>query len=383
MARVFNATGHSPSHPACPMPRTTAASRPAPRSPQGKQQLDLALQGGGSHGAFTWGVLDRLLEDETLEIAGISGTSAGAMNAVALAAGLMDGGRESARANLRRFWQRVAESSPFHQLTAGPWASLLGPDNPWLQAWTAPLQQIGQFVGTQLSPYQLNPLNLNPLRAILEETVDFERVRRCDRTHLFIAATQVSTGELRIFRQAELTADMVLASACLPLLFQAVEIEGEAYWDGGYAGNPSLLPLISDTPADDLLLVQINPTRREDLPTTASDILDRANEVTFNASLLKELRTIGLIKEVIEAAGRPDSTYERPLFRRIDDLRLHRLEADTQLAALGATSKTRTSWDFLSRLHDFGREAADHWLQAHRQDLGQRSTFELAPFQPR
>ena len=341
------------------------------------------MQGGGSHGAFTWGVLDRLLEDETLEIAGISGTSAGAMNAVALAAGLMDGGRESARANLRRFWQRVAESSPFHQLTAGPWASLLGPDNPWLQAWTAPLQQIGQFVGTQLSPYQLNPLNLNPLRAILEETVDFERVRRCDRTHLFIAATQVSTGELRIFRQAELTADMVLASACLPLLFQAVEIEGEAYWDGGYAGNPSLLPLISDTPADDLLLVQINPTRREDLPTTASDILDRANEVTFNASLLKELRTIGLIKEVIEAAGRPDSTYARPLFRRIDDLRLHRLEADTQLAALGASSKTRTSGDFLSRLHDFGREAADHWLQAHRQDLGQRSTFELAPFRPR
>ena len=357
------------------MPRTPNTRLKPASKPLRKQQLDLALQGGGSHGAFTWGVLDRLLEEETLEIAGISGTSAGAMNAVALAAGLMEDGREGARATLRRFWQRVAESSPFHQLTAGPWSSLLGPDNPWLQAWTAPLQQFGQIMGSQLSPYQLNPLNLNPLRAILEDTVDFERVRHCDRTHLFIAATQVSTGELRIFRQNELTADMVLASACLPLLFQAVEIDGEAYWDGGYAGNPSLLPLISETPADDLLLVQINPTRRDDLPTSASDILERTNEVTFNASLLKELRTIGLIKEVIEAAGRPDCTYDRPLFRRVDDLRLHRLEADAQLSKLSATSKTRTGWDFLSRLHDMGRQAADDWLKAHRKDLGQRSSF--------
>ena len=345
--------------------------------------LDLALQGGGSHGAFTWGVLDRLLEDETLEIAGISGTSAGAMNAVALAAGLMEGGREGARNALRRFWRRVAETSPFHQLTAGPWASLLGPDNPWLQAWTAPLQQWGQIMGSQLSPYQLNPLNLNPLRAILEDTVDFERVRHCDRTHLFIAATQVSTGELRIFRQEELTADMVLASACLPLLFQAVEIDGEAYWDGGYAGNPSLLPLISETPADDLLLVQINPTRRDELPTSASDILERTNEVTFNASLLKELRTIGLIKEVITAAGRPDCTYNRPLFRRVDDLRLHRLEADAQLSRLSPATKNHTHWTFLSQLHDMGRQAAQDWLQAHRQHLGQRSTFELPSATPR
>ena len=359
------------------MPRTTAASRPAPRSPQGKQQLDLALQGGGSHGAFTWGVLDRLLEDETLEIAGISGTSAGAMNAVALAAGLMDGGRESARANLRRFWQRVAESSPFHQLTAGPWASLLGPDNPWLQAWTAPLQQIGQFVGTQLSPYQLNPLNLNPLRDILADTVDFKAVRACDRTHLFIAATHVATGELRIFRQEEITADMVLASACLPLLFQAVEIDGEAYWDGGYAGNPALLPLIAETDADDLLLVQINPSRRDTLPTTAEDILDRASEVTFNASLIKELRTIGLIKEVLADAGRPDSAYRRSLFRRIDDLRLHRLDAEAELSQFGASSKTQTSRAFLQQLHDIGRQTADTWLAKHGKHLGQRSTFTL------
>lgn len=359
-------------------PAATAARRPA-RPTGGHQLIDLALQGGGSHGAFTWGVLDRLLEDETLEIAGISGTSAGAMNAVALAAGLMEGGREGARAGLRRFWKRVAESSPFHALAAGPMGQLLGLGHPWLQAVVAPWQNLAQAVGSQLSPYQFNPLNLNPLRDILTETVDFERVRACNRTQLFVAATHVATGDLRIFRQGELTADMVLASACLPLLFQAVEIDGEAYWDGGYAGNPSLLPLISETAADDLLLVQINPSRREAVPTQASEILDRASEVTFNASLLKELRTIGLLKELLQDAGRPDSAYRRPLFQRVDDLRLHRLDAEVQLAQFGATSKTQTDWAFLSQLHDIGRATTDAWLRTNRQHLGQRSTFKLPP----
>jgi NTE family protein len=348
---------------------------PAPKTK--KLRIDLALQGGGSHGAFTWGVLDRLLEDERLEIAGVSGTSAGAMNAVALAAGLMEGGREGARACLRRFWQRVAQSSPFHHLESHPLAVLLGPDNPWVQALMAPFQQYAQFLGSQLSPYQLNPLNLNPLRQILEETVNFERVRACDRTSLFVAATHVATGELRIFRQDQLTADMVLASACLPLLFQAVEVDGEAYWDGGYAGNPALLPLISETDADDLLLVQINPSRRDAVPTQASDILDRASEVTFNASLLKELRTIGLLKELLADAGRPDSAYRRPLFQRVDDLRLHRLDAEQELAAFGAASKTQTGWAFLEQLHAIGRQAADDWLKQNGRHLGKRSTYTL------
>jgi len=354
---------------------TGAAALPATR--QKRLRIDLALQGGGSHGAFTWGVLDRLLEDERLEIAGISGASAGAMNAVALAAGLMAGGRDGARATLRRFWNRVADASPFNKMDDGPLGALFGPNNPWIQPWIAPLQQFGQALGSQLSPYQLNPLNLNPLRDILTDTVDFKAVRACDRTQLFIAATHVATGKLRIFRQAELTADMVLASACLPLLFQAVEIDGEAYWDGGYAGNPALLPLIAETDADDLLLVQINPTRRDTLPTSAEDILDRANEVTFNASLLKELRTIALIKEVLADAGRPDSAYRRPLFRRIDDLRLHRLDAGAELALLGASSKTQTNRTFLEQLHTIGRQAADDWLAEHGRHIGQRGTFEL------
>jgi NTE family protein len=371
-----------------PMPRTSSVTSPpatpaAPRTaptqaaPQKRLRIDLALQGGGSHGAFTWGVLDRLLEDERLEIAGISGASAGAMNAVALAAGLMAGGREGARTALRRFWSRVADASPFNQLKDGPLGAIFGPSNPWIQPWIAPLQQFGQALGSQLSPYQLNPLNLNPLRDILTDTVDFEAVRCCNRTQLFIAATQVATGELRIFRQSEMTADMVLASACLPLLFQAVEIDSEAYWDGGYAGNPALLPLIAETDADDLLLVQINPSRRDTLPTSAEDILDRASEVTFNASLLKELRTIGLIKELLADAGRPDCAYHRPLFRRIDDMRLHRLDAGAELALLGASSKTQTNRAFLEQLHALGRQAADDWLAEHGRHLGKRSTFTL------
>ena len=355
---------------------TRKTTRPTP-SPAPKRRIDLALQGGGSHGAFTWGVLDRLLEEEWLEIAGVSGTSAGAMNAVALAAGLMEGGRVGARAALRRFWERVSEASPFSALDDGPLGALFGPNNPWLQPWIAPWQQVAKALGSQLSPYQLNPLNLNPLREILTDTINFERVRGCHRTQLFIAATHVSTGELRVFRQDELTADMVMASACLPLLFQAVEIQGEAYWDGGYAGNPTLMPLISETDADDLLLVPINPRRRDEVPTQASDILDRANEVTFNASLLKELRTIALIKELLKDAGRPDSAYRRPLFQRVDDLRLHRLDADAQLSTFGASSKLQTGRAFLLQLRDIGRHAADDWLHRHGKDVGRRSTCPL------
>ncbi|MCB2017207.1 MAG: patatin-like phospholipase family protein, partial [Hydrogenophaga sp.] len=301
----------------------------------------------------------------------------GAMNAVALAAGLMEDGRVGARANLRRLWEGVADASPFASLDDSPLGAWFGPNNPWLQPWISPWQQVAKALGGQFSPYQFNPLNLNPLRDILADTVNFDRVRACHRTQLFIAATHVSTGELRVFRQNELTADMVLASACLPLLFQAVEIQGEAYWDGGYAGNPSLLPLISETDADDLLLVPINPQRRDEVPTQADDILDRANEVTFNASLLKELRTIALIKELLDDAGRPDSCYQRPLFRRIDDLRLHRLDADVELSKFGASSKLQTGWSFLSQLHAIGREAAEQWLTRHRRDIGHRATFKL------
>ncbi len=331
--------------------------------------LDLALQGGGSHGAYTWGVLDRLLEDERLEFAGISGTSAGAMNAVALAAGLMDGGREGARRTLRRFWTQVGAHSPFAALQ--PWWS--GAAQPWMEAW----QRWARSWSQGLSPYGFNPLNLNPLRRILEDTVDFDRVRHCHKTQLFISATRVSTGELRVFRQGELSADAVLASACLPMLFQAVEIEGEPYWDGGYAGNPSLMPLIEESPADDLLLVQINPRQRPERLTQAPEILDRINEITFNASLLKELRGLQLLKNLIAEEGRPGHHYRNPLFARVEALRVHRIDGDDALRDLGAATKLRTDPLFLQQLFDRGRAAADAWLQQHAHDLGRRATVDL------
>jgi len=369
-------------------PTRTQATRPARGGKRGvrpstrtRLPLDLALQGGGSHGAYTWGVLDRLLQEESIEIAAISGTSAGAMNAVALAAGLMDGGREGARAALRRFWTCVGQASPFRALpywgpgvTPGPSAGWLGQGNPWL----APLRVWGEWLGRTASPYQLNPLNLNPLRKILLQTVDFERVRHCDKTGLFIAATQVSTGRLRIFRQAELTVDMVLASACLPLMFQAVEIEGQAYWDGGYAGNPSLLPLVTHSPADDLLLVQINPALRERTPTSARDILDRINEVTFNASLLKELRNIGLLQQLLQQEGQINGAPGSSVFDRVRRLRLHRLDAGTDLATLGSASKMSTHPSLLTELHRQGHAAADLWLASNGRHLGQRSSLDLA-----
>ena len=341
--------------------------------------MDLALQGGGSHGAFTWGVLDRLLQDETLEFGGISGTSAGAMNAVAVAAGLMQGGREGARATLRQFWTRVGQLAPF-SAPPGPWAPPLAwlPFMPWASAWP----DLWGTVLRSVSPYVLNPLNLNPLRGILEDTVDFERVRCCHKMALFIAATRVRTGQLHLFRQDELTVDMVLASACLPLLFQAVQVGGEPYWDGGYAGNPALLPLVADSASDDLLLVQINPEERSELPKAAGDIQERVSEITFNASLLKELRQITLLQELAElrslGPGKAAPGTVAALAARLRRLRLHRVDGGVALARFGADSKANTSPAFLEQLFSLGQTTADDWLKQHRAHLGQRSSYSVA-----
>ena len=355
--------------------RPGVAIAPAEAPGAGRLRVDMALQGGGSHGAFTWGVLDRLLQDETLEFGGLSGTSAGAMNAVAVAAGLMEGGREGARATLRRFWTRVGELSPFTP-PPNPWSPPAAwlPLMPWATAW----QDLWGAVLRSASPYAVNPLNLNPLRDILEDTVDFARVRRCHKTALFIAATRVRTGELHLFRQDELTAQMVLASACLPLLFQAVHVGSEAYWDGGYAGNPSLLPLVADSASDDLLLVQINPSERAEVPNSAGDILERVGEITFNASLLKELRQITLLRELADLVPLAEAgETTAALAGRLRRLRLHRVDGGTALARFGADTKTNTSPAFLETLFDLGQHTADAWLQQHRADLGRRSSYRV------
>ena len=227
------------------------------------------------------------------------------------------------------------------------------------------------------SPYELNPLNLNPLRDLAADIIDFDRVNRCTAIKVFVTATNVRSGRPRVFRQPELSVDAVMASAALPFMFQAVEIDGEAYWDGGFMGNPALFPLVDECDARDLVLVQINPFERPDVPRSAREIINRLNEITFNASLLKELRTIALVKELLQDAGRPDSAYRRPLFQRIDDLRLHRLDAEDQLSQFGASSKLQTGRSFLLQLHDIGRRAAHDWLLAHGKDIGRRSSCAL------
>jgi NTE family protein len=334
------------------------------------KRIDLALQGGGAHGAFTWGVLERLLEDERLEIDGISGTSAGALNAVVLADGLMAGGRKGAREALSRFWRRVSNASAH----ANSLATMFG-------HWPiegSPLHFYLDWLGRTLTPQQFNPLDLNPLRDIVASQVDFDRVRTCDKLRLFVSATNVRTGELKEFRQTELSVDALMASACLPMLFRPVEIDGEAYWDGGYVANPSLLPLVAETHAHDLLLVQINPSRREELPRRASDILDRINEITFNSSLVKELRTLALLQRVLRGQqGAQPPPADRPaLFSQIAALKLHRIHADAELSQFGARSKTHTAWYFLSRLRGIGYRAAQDWLDVNFAHLGRRSTLD-------
>ncbi len=332
------------------------------------KHIDLALQGGGAHGAFTWGVLERLLEDERLEIDGISGTSAGALNAVVLADGLMAGGRKGARQALSRFWSRVSNASAHvHGVAAffGHWPGAAWP-------WNAYIDWLGQ----SLSPQQLNPLDLNPLRDIVASAIDFERVRACDKLRLFVSATNVRTGELKEFRQPELTVDAVMASACLPMLFRPVEIDGEAYWDGGYVANPSLLPLVANTAAHDLLLVQINPSRREELPRRASEIIDRVNEITFNSSLVKELRTLHLLQRALQQEAGPPKG-QAALFAQIAALKLHRIHASAEISQFGVRSKSNTAWVFLKRLHGIGYRTANDWLDANFTHLGRRSTLDL------
>ena len=325
--------------------------------------VDLALQGGGAHGAFTWGVLDRLLEESWLQIEGISGTSAGAMNAAALISGYVDGGAQGARENLELFWRRVSESARLSPLRRNPFDVLLG-------RWT--LDNSPFFIATDLasrlfSPYDLNPKGVNPLREVLAETVDFERLARAP-IKLFVTATSVSTGRPRVFRNTDVSPDALLASACLPTMFQAVEIDGEVYWDGGYSGNPTITPLVRECKSQDTLFVQINPIERTGTPRSATEIVNRLNEVSFNAVLLKELRMIALLRQ---AADPGDSEGARWA-----GMRIHRITSE-MMTELSASSKMIAEWDFLCMLRDEGRRSAQTFLDRHDRDIGVRSSFDL------
>lgn len=329
------------------------------------KSINLALQGGGSHGAFTWGVLDRLLEDERIVIEGISGTSAGAMNAVVVADGLMQGGTEGARKALHDFWHAVSVAARFSPIQRTPADVAAG-------RWNldrSPGFMLFDIMERSVSPYQLNPLNISPLRELLVQQVNFERVRSCNRVKLFISATNVRTGRVKIFERPEMTADMVMASACLPFLSQAVEIDGEAYWDGGYMGNPVLYPFAYRCRCNDVVIVQINPLRRDEIPRTAQEILNRVNEITFNGSLVKELRAIEFVGRLLDAECVDSGSYKKML--------IHMIDFDAANRPLNASSKLNADWDFLTYLNQEGRRTATDWLDRHYESLGMESSLDL------
>ena len=323
------------------------------------------MQGGGTHGAFTWGVLDRLLEDGRLEFDGICGTSAGAMNAVVLAAGFAAGGAAGARAALDRFWREISAAAAWTPLHPTPLDRALSPGNmDFSPAWL-----LYDGLSRMISPYVANPAGLNPLRPVLESVVDFDRLRRASPIRLFVCATNVRTGRPRIFAGPEIGADAVLASACLPLLFQAVEIDGEAYWDGGYLGNPPIFPLIDGTTTEDVLIVQINPITIAHVPRTANEILDRMNELSFNSSLMLETRSIHLVQELTAAGHLPPSRYK--------DLRIHTIDAEAEMGPLGYSSKLNADLDFLLWLFELGRNRASRFLTAHFAQIGVESSTDI------
>jgi len=336
------------------------AAKPIDRSPV---LVDLALQGGGSHGAFTWGVLDRLLEEPWLEIDGVSGTSAGAMNAAVMAYGYHIGGRAGARETLGAFWRRVSDAARFSPFQRGPLDVLLG-------RWTldsSPMYVAMDLMSRLVSPYTINPMGKNPLREILAESVDFTLLAKSP-IHLFITATNVRTGRGTVFKNDAVTPDVLLASACLPTLFQAIEIDGEAYWDGGYSGNPTLTPLVRECKSQDTILVPINPIERPGVPRSASDILNRLNEVSFNAVVLKELRMMALLRKVADPGDGEGRLWK--------DMRMH-VVRNTIMTELGASSKLNAEWSFFTYLRDEGRKAAQAFLDAHGADLGKRSTLDI------
>ncbi|MCK9229153.1 MAG: patatin-like phospholipase family protein [Syntrophales bacterium] len=329
------------------------------------KSVNLALQGGGSHGAFTWGVLDRLLEDGRIVIEGISGTSAGAMNAVVVADGLMRGHREGARRALHDFWHAVSAASIFSPIQRTPADIAAGRWNLDL----SPGFMLFDMLERSVSPYLLNPLNINPLRELLASRVDFERVRSCDKVKLFISATNVRTGHVKVFERSEMTVDMVMASACLPFLSQAVEIDGDAYWDGGYMGNPVLYPFAYRCRGRDVVIVQINPLYRHDIPRTAQEILNRVNEITFNGSLMKELRAIEFVGRLLDAESLDPGRYKKML--------IHMIDFDAANRPLNVSSKLNAGWDFLTFLHREGRHAAAEWLDRHYDSLGRESSLDV------
>ena len=330
-----------------------------------KKKINFALQGGGSHGAFGWGVIDKFLEDGRIEIEGISGTSAGSMNAVVYAYGILKG-NDGAREALYNFWKAISDAGQRFAPPKMPWDTGGGHHK------ENPFAGIIKSMMSSLSPYQLNPMNYNPLREVLESQVDFEALERSQLTKLFICATNVRTGKVRIFHTPEVTAKTVLASACLPQVFQAVEIDGEHYWDGGYMGNPVLYPLFYYTETRDVVILHINPIERPGPPTTSADIANRLNEITFNSSLIKEMRSVYFVQKLLDDGWIKDEHRDKLKY-----VLIHSVRADNAMSDLSSASKMNSEWKFLTMLRDRGRALAGEWLTHNFAHLGVRSTVDL------
>jgi len=328
--------------------------------------VNLALQGGGAHGAFTWGVLDRLLEEKKLAFEGVSATSAGAMNAAALTYGLTLGGCEGARESLFDLWQGISQAAQYSPLQSSPIDRMLKDYSLRI----SPAFAIFDLMTRIMSPYEFNPMNMNPLRDVLLQTVDFDVLRRADcPIKLFLSATNVRTGKVRIFAREEITAQAVLASACLPFLFQAVEIGGEAYWDGGYMGNPALFPLIYNCQHPDILIVHVNPLNRPDVPRTATEIMNRINEISFNSSLMREMRAISFVTKLVDDGKILDDSLKR--------IYIHAINDDKLMSNLGVASKLNADWGFLIHMRDAGRAKAETWLAENFAKIGTESTVDI------
>ena len=331
--------------------------------------INLAFQGGGAHGAITWGVADRLLEDPRIAIDAISGCSAGAVNAVAVAYGLFKDGNNGARETLENVWRRVSKSGASYNPMRSQYPQMFPGAEKLFGSFAF---QAFDMMTRTFSPYQYNPFDINPLREVLDDCIDFEALRTCKTTKLFIAATNVRSGKVHVFECAEVSNDVVRASACLPYLFKAVEIDGEHYWDGGYMGNPVLFPFFYDSDSTDIVIVHVNPIERETVPTTAPDIMNRVNEISFNSSLLRELRAISFVHKLLDDGWLKDEYRDR-----LRDIRIHSIRSDTAMADYDIASKFRTDWDFLTELKEEGRKIADAWLAANFDRIGEQSSVNL------
>ena len=336
-----------------------------PASPRKPRRVSLALQGGGSHGAFTWGALDRLLEEPDIEIAGVCGTSAGAMNATVLVHGLSAGGRAKARELLAAFWKRVSDGAGAGLLQPSPLDKMMSPGGMEM----SPVYWMFTSLSRIASPYQLNPNNVNPLRDVLNAVVDFDALRRADTIPLFVCATNVLTGRIKIFDRKEISVDAVLASACLPGVFQAVEVDGQHYWDGGYMGNPPIYPLIYHVDTQDVLIIQINPIAITEVPKTAADIDDRVKTLSWNSSLMREMRAIHFVTSLIDRGFDDGGRLKRML--------LHVIDAEAEFGGFRASSKLNADWDWVCHLRDLGRAKAHEFLVHHKDKIGERSSTDI------